>query len=125
MNSYEKISGTILLVIVSLTGMIPVFTQANAMNFDPADFKCIAMIGQNISCDEDNSITEETTTTNVDNSTTTNNYDYRTYNVNTTLVDSCNSPGNSSVSIGGPNGANSANQNRELCNGLGAISLPL
>lgn len=67
MNSYSKILGTIFVLTTVMTMSPFLFSiQANAIDFDFDDFKCIAMVGKNVSCDEDNSVTE--TTNNIDNS---------------------------------------------------------
>ena len=67
MNSYPKILGTIFVLTTVMTMSPFLFSiQANAIDIDFDDFKCIAMVGQNVSCDEDNSVTQ--TTNNIDNS---------------------------------------------------------
>jgi hypothetical protein len=57
MNSYPKILGTIFVLTTVMT-MSPflINIQANAIDIDFDDFKCIAMVGQNVSCDEDNDV---------------------------------------------------------------------
>lgn len=74
MNSYLIILGTFFgLFLVLIMSPFLNKMQANALDFDFNDFKCIAMVGQNVSCDEDNGVTQ--TTTNIDNSNTDNSQD--------------------------------------------------
>ena len=81
MNSHTQVLGTIFVVMVTTTmGLGSVLTEANAMDFDVSDFKCIVLVGQqNNNCNEDNRLTQETTN-NLDNSTTTNYVDNGTDN---------------------------------------------
>lgn len=57
MNSYPKILGTIFVLTAVMTiSPFLINIQANAIDIDFDDFKCIAMIGQNVSCNEDNDV---------------------------------------------------------------------
>ena len=57
MNSYPKTLRTIF-VLTTIMAISPflINIQANAIDIDFDDFKCIAMIGQNVSCNEDNNV---------------------------------------------------------------------
>ena len=57
MISYPKTLGTIF-VLTTVMAISPflINIKANAIDIDFDDFKCIAMIGQNISCNEDNDV---------------------------------------------------------------------
>lgn len=57
MNSYPKTLGTIFVLTTVMTiSPFLIDIQANAIDIDFDDFKCIAMVGQNVSCDEDNDV---------------------------------------------------------------------
>lgn len=106
MNSHSKIIGTIFvfsMLLVLGTGLAPAtFINISALDFDVSDFECIAPVGNigNNICNEDNSVTQQTTN-NVDNRTTNN-------NTNVTITQACNNNVANGSLDGSTNSSNTA-----------------
>ena len=116
MNSYPKILGTIFIVMVTLVGISPFLSSANAMDVNFSDLQCIVQIGTvNNDCSHDNT----------EASTTTNNIDNPTINNNNSLTNSCNGQRDGFLSITNSNNTTAQDvSSQDWCRGLGAISLP-